>query len=205
MPDLSSFELFRILQSPLVRIGIWVLVALVGLGILSKLWNWLRRPTGEAAPNRAPVIRLEVQPDKPLVFPVHVRNLPSKLAAVIVAPWGSSSETPTVEQIPSLVNKFVPGLSKAIQEQGPVVAVWPRQVSKTGFGHALMRNIQIPGGKWRDSPWCLVCGPASVREQRFVIGIVTVFDAPNSMELIKMENDGEWPGVVRVADSRDPG
>ena len=202
MPDLSSFELDRILQSPLVRNGIWVLIAIVGLGILNKLWNWLRRPTGDASPDMAPVVRLELNPTKPLAFPVHVRHLPSRLAAVVVAPWGSGTEAPSVAHIPSLVNNFVPRLSNAIQEHGAVMKVWPKQVSKTGFGHALMRNIHIPGGKWRDSRWCLICGPASVREQRFVIGLVTVFDASNSIDLIRVENDGEWSGVVQVADSR---
>ncbi|MEO2036704.1 MAG: hypothetical protein ABGZ35_31905, partial [Planctomycetaceae bacterium] len=151
----------------------------------------------------APIVRLEHQPEKPLKCQVQVRNLSSRLAAVVVAPWGSSTEAPSIGQIPSLINSFVPGLSQAIQEHDPVLKVWPRQVSKTGFGHALMRNIQIPDGKWRDSRWCLVCGPASVHEQRFVIGLVTVFDAPNSMDLIKVQNDGEWSAVVRVADSRN--
>ena len=108
---------------------------------------------------------------------------------------------PSVGEIPRLVDRFVPGLLDAIQEQDPVVTAWPRQVSRTGFGHALIRKIQIPDGDWRGSRWCLVCGPASREDERFVMGIVTVFDAPNSMDLIRVDNEGEWPAVVRVARS----
>jgi hypothetical protein len=201
MPSLSSFELTEILKSPVARIGVWVLAVLVGLGVLKKLWNWLRQPKGNANPDSALIIRCESQPEKPLAFPVHVRNLSSRLAAVVVAPLGRSTQTPSVGQIPSLIDKFIPGLSKAIEQHGPIVKIWPMQVSKTGFGHALIRHVQIPDDQWRGSRWCIVCGPASLLEQRFIIGFVIELDSPNSMDLISLESDGEWPSIVRVTDS----
>ncbi len=201
MPDLSSFELTEILKSPIGRIGIWVLAVLVGLGILRKLWSWLRRPKCDEDPESALDIRLEHRPEKTLAYSVHVRNLPSRLAAVVVSPLDGRTEVPSIGQVPELVDKFVPGLSKAIEEHDPIVTVWPRQFSNTGFGHALVRHVQIPDDELRGSHWCIVCGPAFLREQRCVIGFVFVSDSPNNMDLIRVANDGEWTSVVHVADS----
>ncbi len=196
---LLSFEWTEALESPVGRIAIWVLAVLVGLGIFTKLWNWLRRPQDDEG--STPIIRLESRPEKPVGFPVHVRNLPSRLAAVVVAPLSGSTQVPSVGQIPGLVDKFVPGLSKAVEEHDPIVKDWPRQFSTTGFGHSLVRYVQIPDDEWRGSRWCLVCGPGFLGEQRYVIGFVVAFDSPNNMDLVRVESDNEWTSVVHVADS----
>ena len=201
MPSLSAVEFSEFLKSPVGRIGVWVLVGLVGLAILKKLWSWLRPAQGEPSPDPALIIRCESQPEQPHAFPIHVRNISSRLAAVVVAPLGNTTQTPSLGQIPALIDRFIPGLSQAIEQHDPILKVWPKQVSKTGFGHALIKDVQIPDDQWRGSRWGIVCGPASLLEQRFVIGLVVVFDLPNSMDLISLENDGEWPSVVRVTDS----
>ena len=201
MPDLSSFDLTEILTSPFGRIGIGVLVVLVGSSILWKLWKWFRPPKTDEGPESAPIIRFESRPEKHFGLSVHVRNLRSRLAAVVVAPLDSRTIVPSVEQVPGLVDKFVPGLSRAIEEHNSIVKVWPRQYSNAGFGHALVRHVQIPDDEWRGSHWCLVSGPAFLREQRCVIGFVIVADSPNNMDLIRVESDGEWTNVLRVADS----
>ena len=198
---LLSFGFTEVLESAIVRVAICVLAVLVGLRILRKLWNWLRRPPGDE--RSTPIIRLESHPTKPVRFPVYVRNLPSRLAAVVVAPLSGSTQVPSVGQIPRLVDKFVPGLSKAIEEHDPIVKDWPRQFSTQGFGHSLVRYVQIPDDEWRGSRWCLVCGPGFLGEQRYVIGFVIAFDSPNSMDLVRVESDSEWTSLVHVADSEN--
>ena len=196
---LLSFELTEVVKSPVGRVVIGVIAVLVVLGILRNLWAWLRRP--QADQDSAPIIQLESLPEKPHGFPIHVRNLRSRLAAVVVAPLSQSTEVPSVEQIPDLVDKFIPSLSKAMVEHDPIVKEWPRQFSIQGFGHSLVRNVQIPDAQWRGSRWCLVCGPGFVEEQRYLIGLVIAFDSPNNVDLVRVESDGEWTSFVHVADS----
>lgn len=199
MAILSSFKLTEILESPVGRIALWVLIALVGLAILRKLWTWIRPQKSDESPDAALIVRLESPPEKAPTTQVLVRNLSSRLVAIVVAPLGGGGQVQSIGQTLDLVDKLVPGLSTAIDEHEAVVKLWPKQLSSTGFGHALLRYVHIPE-EWRGSRWCAVCGPASLVDQRFLLGLVIVFDSPTNMELISVENDGEWPSVVRVAD-----
>lgn len=201
MPDLLSFEFNEFLTTPAGKIATWVLALLVGLGILRKLWKWLHPPRSGDSPDSALIIQLELPTEILGTRPVHVRNLPCRMAAVVVAPLGGSSQVPSIGQVPGLVDKLVPNLSKAIEEHGPIVKVWPRQFSSSGFGHALLRYVRIPDNEWRGSRWCAICGPAFLQQQRCIMGLVIAFDSTSNMELITLENDGEWPEVVHVAGS----
>ncbi len=202
MPDPKAFDLSQLIDSPVGRIGVAVCVGLVVIVILRTLWSWIRGPKQQADADSPLAIRLDAVSETTPESPVRVRNIPASLAAVVLAPVGKSSEAVTVESIPALADRFVPGLSQVIERQAPQVKLWPRQVSHTGFGHALIKNVQIPDAEWRGSRWCVVSGPAILGEQRFDLGLVVAFGSPNSMDLIKLEDSAEWPGVVQVDGSQ---
>ena len=196
-------QLRSLLDASGLRPKLPFILALFGLVavllVVRRVLAWIGRPGRTAIVDSSLLIDTSTLPlpRGDGTMRVTVYHVPVRLAAVVIAPLGREAESPSVGAVPRILEAVVPGLSDAFASDEPVVRIWPRQLSATGFAHSLARHVPLPG-TGKGSPWCLVAGRVSVGRQSFAIGLALAAATPNNLSLVTIESEHQWLDVLRI-------
>jgi hypothetical protein len=180
--------------------GVGLIVVLVLLLLLWKLWRVLfgRRKKEDAWDHN-----LDIDLDAcPLpTRPVGDRRLtvyhqPARLRLVVVAPIGREADVDATA-VEKLLDKVVPGLGTAVQQDRPKVRVWPSQMSHHGFTASFHRHTPKAAGRGEPSRWVLLAGRAQAGRQQLMIGLGLWVDEPSTIDRVNLESH-QWLDVLRL-------
>jgi len=115
-----------------------------------------------------------------------------------LAPAGRAGQLPAANQLPALVDSLVPGLARVVVAQRPLIRRWPPQLSVEGFARTVFTQAQLPGDHGKGTPWCSAAGRVSLQNQSVMLGLVMRADAPNNFGELRVEQDHDWLGILRV-------
>jgi hypothetical protein len=199
--DLGPLD--TLLNDPLKRRLLLFAAGIIGLavilGLLRQAVKWMRRPDEAPPTDRSLIIDLGALPiAEPGATRLTVYHVPVRLAVVVIAPLGRDSTAPKHSDVPKLLDHIVPGLGSVMAHDQTIVKIWPQQLSATGFAPTLMRHVQLPGDRGRETPWCLVTGRSSFGGASFAIGLALAAAAPNNLGLIAVESEHQWLDVLRM-------
>jgi hypothetical protein len=204
----DSSELLDQLQSILPdAIPAWTVVAGVGLLLLlvllllvRKLWRALFGRTPEpTAWDRELDINLDecplpIRPEGERRLTVY--HQPARLRLVVVAPVGREGNIDATA-VEKLLDRVVPGLGAAAQNDRPRVRVWPAQMSHHGFTAAFHRHTRKAAGRGEASRWVLLAGRAQAGRQAVMVGLGLWADEPNTLDRVNLEQH-QWLDVLRL-------
>ncbi len=151
------------------------LIVILLLYIVYKILQIMRKNRNEEDRNREPGIDVRTLGDEepPKEGPVlEFYNIPSRIAAVILAPGGRRGELPDSEGLEKAYEAILPGLSDVIAAQKPQVRYWPPQLSAQGFAYKVFRNCPLPSSPKGESYWCAVAGIFRMEGQPLAAGLI---------------------------------
>lgn len=125
-------------------------------------------------------------------------NVPVRIAAVIVAPVGRGSPSPSSGEVLKILDDTVPKLGAVAKRHQPRIVHWPFQVSAQGFANTFFANVRLPGNKGKGTPWCSVSGRCESDDQKYLIGLVLCAAAQNGLSQVVVERDNQWLDMLRV-------
>jgi hypothetical protein len=204
----SLSELLDQLQSVLpddvpawaVAAGAGLLVVVVVLLLLRKLWRALfGRGEKPGAWDRELDIVLDDCPlptRPPGQRQLTVYHQPARLRLVVVAPVGRDGDIDATA-VEKLLDRVVPGLGAAAQDDRPRVRVWPAQVSQHGFTASFHRHTPKAAGRGEPSRWVLLAGRAQAGRQPVMVGLGLWADEPNTLDRVNLEPH-QWLDVLRL-------
>jgi hypothetical protein len=175
------------------------LVLLVLAMIALKFW-WGRR----AHPNAAgpdlhidlDAIGLAVPPPGPVRLELY--GTPVRLRVLVAAPAGRHQSQLHEEDLPILLNQFLPGLADIFSLHLPVCRCWPAQLSSQGFSQSFFNHVALPGNRGKGTPWTSLTGKFQVGEQGFLVGLVCCSETSNSLSQFIVEHEGQWFDTLRI-------
>lgn len=128
------------------------------------------------------------------------RQVPVRIALVIVAPLGREQTAPAASELAHAAEHVMPGLGGVIARDRPEVRSWDAQLSAQGFVHSVFRHVRLPGDRGRATPWCLVAGRAQGPERPFLLGMALCAAGANALGQITVESEEKWHDVLRIRD-----
>ena len=125
-------------------------------------------------------------------------NLPVRLAAIVLAPVGRTSDLPPDDSLLPLIEAIVPGLDRIATLHRPLIRRWPSQVSANGFAHLFFNNVRLPGEGGKGTPWSSMAGVFKIKGKPLMAGLVFFAAQPNSLGQTIIEAEHQWLGCLRV-------
>jgi hypothetical protein len=174
----------------------FVLLVLVLLG-----WALVRRRRPRPEPDWDKDFRVNLEKCPLPVRPPGERRLtvyhvPVRLRLVVVAPVGTFGKLDATA-VEKFLERVVPGLGVAAQEDRPRIKVWPQQLSHHGFAAIFHRCTLKPEPEGDPSRWVLLAGRAHIGKQPLLLGLGAWADEPNNIGRLNLEPH-QWIDVVRL-------
>ena len=129
---------------------------------------------------------------------LEVYGTPVCLRVVVIAPAGRHQSSLHHDDIPILLNQFMPGLLDIFQSHQPLCRCWPAQLSSQGFAQSFLNHVSLPGNRGKGTPWTSIVGKFHVSEQVFLIGLACCSDTSNSLSQFIVEHEGQWFDTLRI-------
>lgn len=129
---------------------------------------------------------------------LEVYGTPVRLRVVVIAPAGRHQANLHHDDVPILLNQFMPGLLEIFQSHQPLCRCWPAQLSSQGFAQSFLNHVSLPGNRGKGTPWTSIVGKFHVGEQVFLIGLACCSEASNSLSQFVVEHDGQWFDTLRI-------
>ncbi len=175
---------------------------LVGLLVVLLVWRVL---AGRRAGPVRPVVDLTIdvsalgQSGPPPGPPaLEYRNLPVRLAAVVLAPAGRVQEVPADAALSAVYEALVPGLAGVVALHRPLVCRWPAQLSTRGFAHLFFQHVRLPGEGGRGTAWCSAAGVMKLHDQPLMVGLVMRTQSATSLGQAIVVSAEQWLDLLRV-------
>ncbi len=183
----------------------WVIAVVVALLVAAaalvvfRSWKRRRRPL----PPPAPALTLDIAslPVRALVVGgpgLTCYNLPARLAVVILAPAGRSTELPAVGELHELLEGLVPGLSEVTAAHQPLVRRWPPQLSVRGFAQQFFTHVPLPGDHGKGTPWCALAGAFKFQGRTVMVGLILRTETSTGLGQRAIERETQWLDVLRT-------
>ena len=129
---------------------------------------------------------------------LEVYGTPVCLRVVVIAPAGRHEASLHHDDIPILLNQFMPGLLEIFQSQQPLCRCWPAQLSSQGFAQSFLNHVSLPGNRGKGTPWTSIVGKFHVSDQVFLIGLACCSETSNSLSQFIVEHEGQWFDTLRI-------
>ena len=181
---------------PLLALAIALLVF---TAIVLKLWrsrSATRQPAQPELGIDIAAIGLAAPPQGP--YRLELYGTPVLLRVVVIAPSGRQQASLHPDDIPILLNQFMPNLSEICSRHQPVCRCWPSQLSSQGFSQSFFNHVCLPGNQGKGTPWTSLTGKFSVGGQAFLVGLVCCATTPNSLGQFIIEHEGQWFDTLRI-------
>lgn len=187
----------------LVILGVGVVGALIMLALIAILaWYVFRRkppPPPAEPPDRSIDVSSLVASDAPADVPqLEYYGCPVRLAILVLAPVGRDGAIPDKEQLPELLEQFVPHFLQVVAAHRPLLNFWPAQFSTAGFTNSFFAKAALPGDRGKGTPWCAVAGRFTALGRQYLAGIVCCGGSATGLGQLVIEQEGQWHDVLRV-------
>ena len=177
----------------------FALAMLVIVIIALNIWRGRRVNRGSQQPDLTiDLVQLGVAAPPAGPSRLEVYGTPVRLRVVVIAPAGRHQSSVHHEDIPILLNQFMPGLLEIFQSHQPLCRCWPAQLSSQGFAQSFLNHVSLPGNRGKGTPWTSTVGKFHVGEQVFLIGIVCCSETSNSLSQFIVEHEGQWFDTLRI-------
>jgi len=181
---------------------LYAVVILLGLIIGGAV---VRRIFRRRRPGRLPPLDLSIDvstlaaegppPGLPIL---EYQGIPVRVAAVVLAPAGRARPVPPREMWPQLFDAVFPGFSRVVESHGPVIRVWPPQLSESGFAHRFFAEVKFPGTPGQAMPWCAVAGPVRFQDQSVLLGLVFRTEEPTVLGTEAVDSPTGWRKIFSL-------
>lgn len=177
----------------------FALAMLVIVIIALNIWRGRRVNRGSQQPDLTiDLVQLGVAAPPAGPSRLEVYGTPVRLRVVVIAPAGRHQSSVHPEDVPILLNQFMPGLLEIFQSHQPLCRCWPAQLSSQGFAQSFLNHVSLPGNRGKGTPWTSIVGKFHVVEQVFLIGIVCCSETSNSLSQFIVEHEGQWFDTLRI-------
>jgi hypothetical protein len=177
----------------------FALAMLVIVIIALNIWRGRQVNRGSQQPDLTiDLVQLGVAAPPAGLSRLEVYGTPVRLRVVVIAPAGRHQSSVHHEDIPILLNQFMPGLLEIFQSHQPLCRCWPAQLSSQGFAQSFLNHVSLPGNRGKGTPWTSIVGKFHVGEQIFLIGIVCCSETSNSLSQFIVEHEGQWFDTLRI-------
>ncbi|MFP6671488.1 MAG: hypothetical protein VB857_08750 [Pirellulaceae bacterium] len=177
----------------------FALAMLVIVIIALNIWRGRQVKRGSQQPDLTiDLVQLGVSAPPAGPSRLEVYGTPVRLRVVVIAPAGRHQSSVHPEDIPILLNQFMPGLLEIFQSHQPLCRCWPAQLSSQGFAQSFLNHVSLPGNRGKGTPWTSIVGKFHVGEQIFLIGIVCCSETSNSLSQFIVEHEGQWFDTLRI-------
>ena len=199
-----SFLQLHNLLAQLVFIRDWVfgaLVLVVLLIVIIAFRAWRSRQTKRDLPQpdlRIDLAALGVTSPPAGPYRLELYGTPVHLRALVIAPAGRHQVGLHDDDIPILLNQFMPGMLEIFRLHQPICRCWPNQLSSQGFAQSFFNHVSLPGNRGRGTPWTSVVGKFYAGEPAFLIGLACCTESPNSLSQFVIEHEGQWLDTLRI-------
>jgi len=192
----------------LLDVEVWWLVLLVAAllalliagrllrGVWRVLFKRRRRAIDYDKPLRQELDQCPLPTRPPGPCELLVYHLPVRLRLVIVAPGGKDIDVDP-SAVGALLERLVPGLGAVAANDGPLVRIWPAQLSHQGFINSFHRCTIKPEREGAPSRWVLVAGRIVLAHQPVLLGLGLWADEPNTLGRLNLEPH-QWLDVLRL-------
>jgi hypothetical protein len=123
-----------------------------------------------------------------------IDGVPVRIRLIVLAPAGQRALDP--DDARTILDHVRRGLGEAAAEDDPKVAIWPAQLSQTGFAPKFHRLVSAPVRPGQSSPWVLAAGPAKLGKDPVLLGLALLADDPTTLGRIEVK-PGEWYSLLR--------
>jgi hypothetical protein len=125
-----------------------------------------------------------------------IYHVPVRLRLVVLAPGGQDFDIEP-DQVESLLDRLVPGLTAVAEHDEPEVRVWPGQLSPQGFINLFHRCTITGAGEGEPSNWVLVAGRIVIARRPLLFGLALWAEEPNVFGRINLEPP-QWREILRL-------
>ncbi len=123
---------------------------------------------------------------------------PVRIAALVVAPMGTGGGFPNLDQLPTILDRIVPGMGEILVRDQPLIRVWPPQLSPGGFSNSFFGKARLPGERGQGTPWCSVSGKYLDGKIRLLLGVVLCATTANSLGEFTVDQPTQWMDLLRI-------
>lgn len=195
-PDFSLWIVVGVLAA------LAVLFVLIGVAVVLFLFRQFRTRRLPPEPDLSiDVLRLDASGPGEKLPRLEYYGTPVRLAVLVLAPSGRSSELPPKDEMRTTIDRLIPGLADVVDAHQPIFRRWPEQLSSQGFAQKFFANVRLPGDRGRGTPWCGVAGKFDSGGQQLLVGMLCCADKPNALNQVIVQHEGLWHDVLRVRES----
>ena len=187
------------LLQPWLPVLLALLVVLLLVFFLQRLFR-NRRPTKESSQEDLHIDLASLDTTGPPAGPVRleVYGTAVHVRVLIVAPSGRHQAALHPDDLPILLDQFMPGMSDILTLHQPIRHCWPEQLSSKGFAQSFFNLVALPGNRGKGTPWTSLTGRFQAGNQVFLLGIVCCTGDSNSLSQFFVEHEGQWFDMVRI-------
>jgi hypothetical protein len=169
--------------------------------VLVLLVRRLGRRTRSAEPKESLTVDVSVWEDATPSdegIRIELYGTPVRVVLVVIAPAGREGRAPVGDQLPLVVEQWIPGMQGVLEAQQPSLRFWPNQLSSKGFVHAFFNNVPLPGDRGRGTPWSSLAGKFRAAGQNYLAGVVVRAADDNGLGQFEIQHEGQWHDILRV-------
>lgn len=191
--------------------GWWLFIGLAVFLIL----NWVRKvltkvrktlknqKSGRLKPRQTKTIHLAEMPPAPSVpgdSYLTVKNIPGRVRVFVMSPAGSEAGDLHTGMSEAVADRIKPGLGAVLENDYPLIEVWNRQFSSSGFPYRFFSKVVSPDGKGEVSNWAKIAGTVSMGKFKVHVGMAIDFMERNNLGQLEVKPD-KWLDILDVKTS----
>ena len=129
-----------------------------------------------------------------------IKGIPGRVRVFVMSPGGSEAGELNAGMAESVADHIKPGLGLILDNDFPLVKVWNRQYSSSGFPYHFFSKVVSPDKKGNLSNWSLLAGTVSLGKFKVHVGMAIEFMEKNNLGWLEIKPD-QWMNVLEVRQS----
>ena len=126
-----------------------------------------------------------------------VKGIPCRIRAFVISPAGNDSGELHIDMAETIADYIKPGMGNLVDCDYPLLEVWNRQFSSSGFPYTFFSNMIVPEKKGKQSPWILLAGTVTPGQFKVHVGIALECSELSSLAKITIK-DEQWLDVLSL-------
>ncbi len=174
------------------------MAAVIGLYIVWKILSTRKKPVKQVPDLTIDVMSLGADGPQAGAVELQLRNVPVRLAAIVVAPAGRVRELPPLNRLSDIFDAIIPGLAGVVSSHKTLIRRWPAQLSTRGFAHTFFQHVRLPGEGGKGTPWSSAAGVCKIEGQPVMAGLLFRTEGPSSHGQDIVEDNAQWLSLLQI-------
>jgi len=132
-----------------------------------------------------------------------VKGIPGRIRVFVMSPGGSEAGELHAGMAETVADHIKPGLGLVLDNDYPLIKVWNRQYSSSGFPFHFFSKVVSPDKKGNLSNWSLLAGTVPLGKFKVHVGMAIEFMEQNNLGWLEVQPD-QWMNVLDVRQSGKP-